>query len=162
MQNRFDKETEIEFFRLLYKNKVKYLLIGRQACIIYGLPVNTFDYDIAVDNTSENLVKVLEIAKKLELRPSKSKDNILRKKVAFFSLQNDIKIDVFCAKRYGTVENKFITFSDAFEKKKMLKDKKYGLVFYVPTIDDLIIFKKINPREKDFEDIKMLESIKEK
>ncbi|HAX61884.1 MAG TPA: hypothetical protein DCX95_04940 [Elusimicrobia bacterium] len=162
MQNDFGQDKEIKFFELLSAKKVRYLLIGRQACIIYGLPVNTFDYDIAVDNTSENLMKVLEIAKDLDLKPSKSKDDILNKRVALFNLQNDIKIDVFCAKRYGTTNNKFVVFSEAFERRKIVKDKKYGLVFYVPAIDDLIMFKKINPREKDFEDIKMLESIKGK
>jgi len=51
MQNNFDQDKEIKFFRLLNEKKIKYLLIGRQACVIYGLPVNTFDFDIAIDNS---------------------------------------------------------------------------------------------------------------
>jgi len=162
MQNNFDQDKEIKFFRLLNEKKIKYLLIGRQACVIYGLPVNTFDFDIAIDNSCENIEKLLKLAKELNLKPSKNEQDILDKKQPIFSLQNDIKIDVFCAKRYGTVDGKFVVFSEVFERKIIKRDKKSGLVFYVPTIDDLIMFKKINPREKDFEDIKMLESIRKK
>lgn len=162
MQNKFRLEKEIIFFKKLNEFKVKYLLIGRQACILYGLPLYTFDYDIAVDNSTENLEKILEIAKSLELYPSRDKQKILDKKVPIFSLQNDIKIDIFCAKRYQTIDKKFIDFLDAFSRKKVKRDKKYGLVFYIPEIDDLIMFKKINPGEKDFEDIKALEIIKKR
>jgi len=145
---------------MLHRYGVKYLLIGRQACILWGIPVNTFDYDIAVDNSTENLKKLFKIADELELYPSKGKEKILNKKEPLFCFQNDIKIDVFCAKKYGTADNNFLVFSEAFKRRKTLKDGKYGLIFYTPSIDDLIMFKKINPREKDIDDIKMLEEIR--
>ncbi|MDI6640724.1 MAG: hypothetical protein QME68_00215 [Elusimicrobiota bacterium] len=160
MPNEQEFEKEILFFKKLYERRVKYLLIGRQACALYGLPLYTFDYDIAVDNSTENLEKLLEIAKQLELYPRRDREKILSKQIPIFSLQNDMKIDVFCAKKYGTIDKKTIVFSEAFARREIKRDRKYGLVFYVPEISDLIMFKKINPREKDFEDIKMLEVIK--
>lgn len=161
MQNKAQLEKEILFFKKLSEFKVKYLLIGRQACILYGLPLYTFDYDIAVDSSAENLKKILKITELLELFPSKDKQKILDKKAPIFSLQDDIKIDIFCAKRYQTIDKKFIDFLDAFSRKKIKRDRKYGLVFYLPQIKDLIMFKKINPKEKDLEDIKALETIRD-
>jgi len=70
VQNKFQKEKEFLFFKKLYEFKVKYLLIGRQACVLYGLPFYTFDYDIAVDNSTENLKKILKIAESLQYRIS--------------------------------------------------------------------------------------------
>jgi len=160
MQNK-ELEKEFLFFKKLYEYKVKYLLIGRQACIIYGLPLYTFDYDIAVDNSEDNLEKIFMIAEELDLYPTKDKQEILNKKVFVFSLQNDIKIDVFCAKRYQTKDKKFIDFLEVFNRRLIKRDRKYGLVFYIPTIDDLINFKKINPDTKDLEDIKALKKIKD-
>lgn len=160
MRNNREPGKEILFFKELNKFGVKYLLIGRQACIIYGLPLYTFDYDLAVDNSRENLDKILKIAQALELYPSKNRQEILNKKVPLFSLENDIKIDIFCAKKYGTIDKKIIEFSKVYRRKIVKRDKKYGLIFYLPDIDDLILLKKINPRERDFEDIKALENIK--
>lgn len=162
MQNNRELGKEIAFFKKLNELEVKYLLIGRQACILYGLPLYTFDYDIAVDNSTENLEKIFKIAQLLELYPSKDKQEILNKKVPVFSLQNDIKIDIFCAKKYGTIDKKIVEFSKVFARKKIKRDEKYGLVFYLPNINDLIMFKKINPRRRDFEDIEALKNIKKK
>ncbi len=161
MHDDFVGEKEFQFFKKLSEYKVKYLLIGRQACVLYGLPLYTFDYDIAVENSSGNLDKLLKIAESLDLYPSAEKDRIIDKKVPIFHLENDIKIDVFSARQYRTIDNEAINFSQAFEKKEVKKDRKWGLIFYIPCIDDLIKFKKINPRPKDFEDIKALEIIAE-
>lgn len=161
MHNNFAGEKELQFFKKLDEYGVKYLLIGRQACALYGLPLYTFDYDIAVENSSGNLDKLLEIAESLDLYPSAEKDRIRNKKAPIFHLENDIKIDVFSARQYKTIDNETINFSQAFARKEVRKDKKWGLVFYIPCIDDLIKFKKINPRPKDFEDIKALEIVAE-
>ena len=161
MHNNFAEEKELQFFKKLGEYRVEYLLIGRQACALYGLPLYTFDYDIAVENSSGNLDKLLKIAESLDLYPSAEKDRIRDKKAPIFHLENDIKIDVFSARQYKTIDNETINFSQAFGRKEIRKDKKWGLVFYIPCIDDLIKFKKINPRPKDFEDIKALEIIAE-
>jgi hypothetical protein len=161
------KETEIKwkkssFSKILNQYNVKYLLIGRQACILYGLPLYTFDYDIAIDNSEENLEKIFKIAKELELYPTKSESKIKAKKIPIFSLQNDTKIDIFCARRYAIKPNKFITFKEIFDRKIKIKDEKLKIEFYLPSIDDLILLKQINPRQKDLEDIKALKILERK
>lgn len=150
MRNNLNLKKEILFFKKLGEYKVKYLLIGRQAYTLYGLPLYTFDYDIAVDNSTENLEKLLRIAELLELYPTKNRKEILDKKIPIFSLQNGIKINVFCAKKNGTINKRSIEFLKAYARKKVKQDKKYGITFYLPSIDDLVKFKKINPRERDF------------
>ena len=38
-------DPELEVLRRAYGAGVRFLLIGRQACMLYGLPVLSFDYD---------------------------------------------------------------------------------------------------------------------
>lgn len=154
-------EKEVLFFKKLNQYDVKYLLIGRQACILYGLPLYTFDYDIAVDNSAENLEKILKIADELELYPSEDEDKIRARRVPVFGLQNDIKIDIFCARRYIGAKGESITFEEIFARRIKKIDKKFKITFYLPAVDDLILLKQINPREKDLEDIKFLKALKE-
>jgi hypothetical protein len=153
-------EKEVLFFKKLNQYNVKYLLIGRQACILYGLPLYTFDYDIAVDNSEENLERILKIADEFELVPSKDEDKIRARKIPIFSLQNDIKIDIFSARRYIGAKGEVITFEEIFARRIKKVDNKFNITFYLPTIDDLILLKQINPREKDLEDIKLLKTLK--
>lgn len=44
----------VEFISCVHKGGVRYLLIGRQAMIAYGIPVQTMDYDLYIDGDIEN------------------------------------------------------------------------------------------------------------
>lgn len=103
---------ELLFFKKLDRENVEYVLIGRTACILYGLPLYTFDYDIAIRPTIENIRKLLKIAEELKLTPTRDPHKILSKRVPFFSLQNDIKVDVLCVKRIMTAGGEGIVFDE--------------------------------------------------
>lgn len=152
-----DLSEAVEFLNEIHQAGVRYLLIGRRSIIAYGGPMQTMDYDIYIDNNSENIDLLLKIAEEFELYPSLSKAKI--KKHFKFRLENDIAIDVFCAKHFSIGKGQKISFSDLYDRRNVAKGET-GLQINLPAIDDLIALKKLASRPKDIEDIKYLEGIK--
>jgi hypothetical protein len=149
---------ELALLRLLHERSVRYLCIGRQACILYGLPVQTFDYDLWVHPDANNIAALVSCAEELGLCPSITESKIPR--LPKFRLENDAVIDIWKVRAFSTAEGDNIEFEDCFARRQVLEDKKHRLVVAVPHIDDLIRTKKISPRSKDIEDIKALEAIR--
>ncbi|MEW6680557.1 MAG: hypothetical protein AB1297_06060, partial [bacterium] len=87
----------IEFIGAIHQKGVRYLLIGRQAMITYGIPVATMDYDLYIDGERENTERFLEVAREFGLYPSIEPEKI--KEHFMFTLENDITIDVFRPKQ---------------------------------------------------------------
>ena len=138
---------------------VGYLLIGRQAVIAYGGPVQTMDYDIYIDGSEENTNQFLNIAMEFGLTPSVSKEEL--KKLFKFKLENEFIIDVFRAKALSSPNTGKIVFDEIFKRKVVAKDTS-GLEINLPAIDDLILLKKLRSSPKDLIDIEYLKQIKRK
>jgi hypothetical protein len=149
----------LEFLKKIHKAGVKYLLIGRQAVIAYGGPVQSMDYDIYVDNSEKNIKLLLEAAKKFNLYPSVPKEEI--QSHFKFKLENDFVVDVFKAKAIAIDKKKRISFSEIYERRCVLKGET-GLELNLPSIDDLISLKKLRSLPRDLEDIKYLEALKKR
>jgi hypothetical protein len=147
----------LQFLKDIHQNGVRYLLIGRQAVIAYGGPVQSMDYDIFIDSSEENLDKLLAIAKKYELLPSLAKDQI--SKHFKFRLENDFIVDVFRAKTLAISKSQKVSFTDLFARKEVLKGEE-GLELNLPSIDDLILLKKLRSSPKDLQDIAYLKALK--
>lgn len=145
----------LEFLKEIHEAGVKYLLIGRQAVIAYGGPVQSMDYDIFIDGSPENTDLFLSIAKKFELYPNMPKDRL---HTHFkFKLENGFTVDVFRARKIG---HKF-TFDEIYERRKVLRGET-GLEINVPEIEDLIQLKKLRSLPRDLEDIKYLDVLRGK
>jgi hypothetical protein len=143
---------EAGFFAALAARGIRYLLVGRQACIAYGLPVLTADYDIAVDR--DQVPDLLEVAAPFDLvGPEDAHDR------AFFSLENDEKIDVFCARTYSNTTGATLAFDELWSRRREIPLRAGGASLHVPHIRDLIAFKLIKPRKKDLEDVRALEIV---
>jgi hypothetical protein len=143
---------EAGFFGALAQGGVRYLLVGRQACIAYGLPVLTADYDIAVDR--DQVATLLEVASRFDMV---APDDAGAR--GFFSLENDEKIDVFCARTYSTSTGAVLSFEEMWSRRREIPLRQGGSSVYVAQIRDLIAFKLIKPRKKDLEDVKALELV---
>ncbi len=131
------------------KAKIKYLLIGRQASVLYGLPVASFDYDLWVSTPSRAAVYNVLVDEE-DFEPSATA--AARKPVVFF-LKDIYKIDVFFAKGFGK-----INFDDAYARATTMKDKSFSVT--VASHRDLIELKKFrrNLSPKDIEDIRFHQS----
>lgn len=149
----------LEFLKSIHEASVLYLLIGRQAVIAYGGPVQSMDYDIYIDGSEENTSRLLHIAEEFDLYPNLPKDKIPSH--FKFRLENSFIVDVFRARYLSLGKNKKISFEEMFERRKILKGES-GLELNLPSIDDLIILKKLRSLPKDLEDIKYLRNIKKR
>ena len=55
----------LKLYKSLNRNKVKYLIIGGIACIIYGVPRTTLDIDIFIEPSLENAKRLLKALKEI-------------------------------------------------------------------------------------------------
>jgi len=149
----------IEFIKTIHKKGVRYLLIGRQAIIAYGGPVQSMDYDLYVDSAPENIELLIQIAKKIGLSPSIKPDKMAT--APLFKLENDYTIDIFKAKYIAIEPGKKLSFAEMYERKTVLKGES-GLEINLPSIDDLIQLKRMRNLPKDQLDIKYLKALKNK
>ncbi|MFA4967427.1 MAG: hypothetical protein WC624_04335 [Candidatus Margulisiibacteriota bacterium] len=149
----------LQFLKEIHEKGVRYLLIGRQAVIAYGGPVQSMDYDIFIDGSEDNTKVLLSIAEKYDLIPNLAKDKI--KSHFKFRLENDFIVDVFRARSLSLGKGKKITFEDIYSRRNVLKGAS-GLELNLPSIEDLISLKKLRSSPKDLLDIQYLQAIKNK
>ncbi|MFA6169257.1 MAG: hypothetical protein WCW67_05820 [Candidatus Margulisiibacteriota bacterium] len=149
----------LQFIKAIHDKGVKYLLIGRQAVIAYGGPVQSMDYDIYIDGSEENTSLLLKIAESFGLYPNLPEKEL--KKTFKFKLENDIAVDVFRAKALSSAKTGKIIFQEIYDRKVVAKDPG-GLKINLPCIDDLILLKKLRSAPKDLLDIQYLKALKNK
>ncbi|MBI5400450.1 hypothetical protein HZB07_07620 [Candidatus Saganbacteria bacterium] len=149
----------LQFIKAIHDKGVRYLLIGRQAVIAYGGPVQSMDYDIYIDGSPENTNLLLEIAENFELYPNLPREEL--NKTFKFKLENEILVDVFRAKSLSSPKTGKIIFQEIYDRRYLAKDLS-GLEINLPCIDDLILLKKLRSAPKDILDIEYLEALKKK
>ena len=151
-----DKEIlidPIDFIKALNKESVKYLLIGRQALVQYGAPLQSFDYDFYISPDKEDLQKVLKIVSSFNmeiepLHPEKSG------KLTLFSA--NLKIDIFRARKYVISKKIILFFEEMYSRRQIFK--KGDFYVQVPDLLDLKKTKLIrqSPKDKDLKYIEIL------
>ncbi len=135
-----------EIFKVLNETKIKYLLIGGLASIIYGVPRTTLDIDIAVQPTKSNIKKTIRVLIKSGLVPdTEDIDEILGLGGTTFTNEKEIDIltDLSGAK-----------FDDLWQRKETVVYKTTEI--YTVSLKDHLKMLKRTGRKKDFEDIECL------
>lgn len=149
-------EKEVKFFDLIRsfnRQKIRYLIIGRRAVILYGGPVLTADTDFWIHPEDKKRV-LSSVLDKMGLEISDSPDTKRPIVSAFSGLK---KYDFFFQKSVRNIEGETIEFDDCYQKSVFKKDSKENISFRIPSIDDLIRLKKIRkPNIKDEQDIEYL------
>lgn len=143
-------EEHLRLYKSLNKNKVKYVIIGGVAGIIYGLPRTTIDIDIFIEPTLENSQRLLKALRQarfgtVELTtPQKILDNEI-------NIFNDyFRVDVI-------TRPKGIKFNEIWKRRSL---KKFdGVKVCLISLKDLIKSKKASARTIDKEDIKILTTL---
>lgn len=136
-----------EIFKVLNEAKIKYLLIGGLASIIYGVPRTTLDIDIAIQPTKTNIKKTIKVLTGLGLTPETTcVDEILGLGGTTFT--NEKEIDVL-TDLLGT------EFEDLWQGKETVVYKTTEI--YTVSLNDHLKMLKRAGRKKDFEDIECLE-----
>lgn len=155
-----------ELLKELYKNKVKYLIVGGLAVNLYGIPRTTQDIDIIIYMSKENILKILSLLKKLNYvprlpvnaeeltNPEKVKDWIENKNLKAFSFYN--KKDNY--KVIDIVIKHPLNFENSFKNRTVKKVK--DIEIYLASINDIIKTKEESGRSQDISDIEMLKKVK--
>lgn len=147
---------EVNFFKLLRelnRQRVRYLIIGRRAVILYGGPVLTADHDIWLHPEDKKKALTL-LAEKLNFELSHPPDT-KRPIVTGFSGMK--KYDLFFQRSVKNIENETIEFEGCYGNSVLKEDLREKVSFRIPSIDDLIRLKKIRKANaKDQQDIEYL------
>jgi len=155
-----------EVFEPLFKNNVKYLLVGGLAVGLYGIPRITQDMDIIISMEKENILKLNRILKELRYIPrlpvnpddlgNKTILNewITEKNLKVFNFYNKDKE----YKRIDILIEHPLDFEKSYQNKITRKVK--DIKIYLVSIDDLIKMKQLVGRNQDISDIALLNKVK--
>lgn len=150
-----EPEKEVNFFDLIRKlnrQKIRYLIIGRRAVILYNGPVLTADHDLWIH--PEDKRKTLFLLEKFDFELSHPPET-RRPIVTGFSGMK--KYDLFFQRSIKNIENETIEFEACYRNSTVKEDSTVNVSFRIPSIDDLIKLKKVRkPNVKDEQDIEYL------
>ena len=143
----------LELVRVLNHHKIRYLIIGRRAVILYGGPVLTADHDIWLH--PEDKKKALSLlSEKLDFELSHPPDT---KRPIVTGFSGTKKYDLFFQRSVKNIENETIEFEGCYKNSTVLEAPEENISFRIPSIDDLIRLKKIRKSNiKDAQDIEYL------
>jgi len=151
--------------KLLYLNKIRYLLCGGVAVNLYGIPRTTVDLDLIIDLSYENLknfiftMKNAGLTLKQPVEETKLLDKFFRdflikekgvKVLTYLNLKNPLEIIDFFI-------DPPIEFEEAFRKKTVLKAESYEI--YLVDIKTLIKMKEKSKRALDLSDAENLRKL---
>jgi len=127
---------------------VHYLVIGGIASILHGVPRATFDLDLLVEATPDNIERLLiaMLDAGLGTAALTSVADVLANEITIF--KDRVRIDV-------QTRTPGLQFSDAWERRETMSYQ--GQTFHVVCRDDLISSKRAAGRPVDLEDVRLLE-----
>jgi hypothetical protein len=135
-------------FKSLQDHKVRYIVIGGIASILHGVPRATFDLDILIKSTHENVQKLLDALTDAGFGTASltTPEDILKNEITIF--KDIVRIDV-------QTSTPGIDFDDSWNRKEIMRYHEQE--FYVVSKKDLIASKKASGRPSDLEDVRLLE-----
>jgi len=153
------RDAEVDparFMVALSEARVRWLLIGRQALVHYGVPAQTMDYDLWVDPAPANVSKLLRVAHELGLEAPESATE-LETKPLFSLFGGTLKIDVFKVRRFTNLDGETIDFASVYRRRVIARMKGDPLAPPLPSLRDLRALKRMRDGEKDREDLRYLD-----
>jgi len=123
-------------------------VIGGIAAVLHGVPRATFDLDILIKAAPDNAGRLLEALVEAQFATATliTAEELLAHEITIF--RDRVRIDV-------QTWTPGIEFEGAWQRKVAMSYQ--GQEFYVISKEDLIASKRAAGRDKDIEDVKMLE-----
>ena len=140
-----------QFITALSQSDIRVLLIGRRALVALGAALLTADYDLWVHIDDIELLNTL--AAEHDLVPTH--DPRTARTRGRYVLENDERVDVIVARTVSTSDGK-IRFDDLWSDRQYVELDE-GIEACLPSLEGLILTKRIASRPKDIEDIRFLE-----
>ena len=137
-----------DVFKSFQKNDVRYLVIGGVASVLYGVPRATFDLDILIEPTTENVERLLIALKEAGFGTAAltNTEDIIAHEITIFN--DRVRIDV-------QTYTPGVSFQDAWSHRNTINYQ--GQNFFILSKEDLIKTKRASGREVDLEDVRLLE-----
>lgn len=138
--------------------RLRYVLVGGAALVIYGLPRSTIDIDIYVPAKKEILQKLFRLADELKLQSAQKSilnishlPNLFADQWICFSYKGQDILDVFLAKDDE--------FQRLYTHSEIKKDKTISV--RVASLGDIVIMKKGSKRPVDLADISLIKEARD-
>jgi len=125
------------------------LVIGGIAAVLYGVPRATFDLDVLIEPTRDNVERLLSamIEAGLGTASLTNAEDVLSKEITIFT--DRIRLDV-------QTSTPGISFEPAWQRRVTMTYR--GQTLEVISLGDLIASKKASGRDVDLEDVRILKS----
>jgi hypothetical protein len=138
-----------DVFESFERLEVRYLVIGGIAAVLHGVPRATFDLDILIDATRDNVERLLTalLESGLGTAALTSAEEVLANEITIF--RDRVRIDV-------QTSTPGLTFSDAWARRKTIEFQ--GRTFHIVSMEDLIASKRASGRPIDLDDVRALEA----
>lgn len=137
----------LDVFASFQKHKVKYVVIGGIAAVLHGVPRATFDLDILIEASSDNVKRLLDslLEAKLGSAALISVEELLANEITVF--RDRVRIDV-------QTSTPGLKFDDAWRNRVTMNYQ--GQDFFIASKSDLISAKLSAGGKIDLEDVKLL------
>jgi hypothetical protein len=157
-----DDDTDPAAFLIgLSHARVRWLLIGRQALIHYGVPVQTLDYDLWVDPAPINVGKFLRVARQFGLEtPETAK--ALESRPLFSLFGGSLKIDVFKVRKFTNLDGETLDFASTYKRRVIARVTGDPLAPPLPSLRDLRTLKRMRDGASDREDLRFLDLLEKR
>jgi len=135
-------------FESLHRHDVRYVVMGGIAAVLYGVPRATFDLDLLIDATQENVERLLRafIDAGLGTADLVEPAEVLANEITIF--KDRVRVDIFTT-------TMGLDFEHAWSNKVSMDYR--GQSFYVVSKEDLKAAKRAAGRTVDLEDVRLLE-----
>ena len=135
-------------FKSLHSHDVKYVVIGGIAAIIHGVPRATFDLDILVEATNENVERLLSALQEAGLGTAAmtTAAEVLANEITIF--KDRVRIDV-------QTRTPGLAFADAWAHRQTIEFQ--NVPFFIASKSDLVAAKRAAGRPQDLADVRILE-----
>ena len=138
----------LDVFKFFQRHEVRYVVIGGVASVLYGVPRVTFDLDLLIEATSENVQRLLAAMMEAGFATATmtNPEEVLSHEITVFN--DRVRIDV-------QTHTPGISFVDVWARRKTVTYQ--GQDFFILSREDLIASKRASDREVDREDVRLLE-----
>ncbi|MCQ9206802.1 MAG: nucleotidyltransferase [Omnitrophica bacterium] len=140
----------LKLYKSLNRNRVRYLLIGGIACIVYGVPRTTLDIDIFIESSLKNAILLLKALKEAGFGTESltTPEMVVKNEINIF--EDYLRLDVFTSL-------KGLKFTGAWGRRCIKKID--GIKIKLASLEDILKSKKAYKRNFDKQDIRILSQI---
>jgi hypothetical protein len=137
-----------DVFKFFQRHEVKYVVIGGVASVLHGVPRATFDLDILIEATTENVQRLLTALESAGFGTATltNAQDVLANEITVFN--DRVRIDV-------QTRTPGVSFQDAWKNRKTVTYN--GQQFFIMSKEDLISSKRASGRDVDMDDVRLLE-----